>query len=110
MEGKTFSQLPAPGRPGAGGGARPGRPAAPLEAGPKTVVDPALRQGSATVVPPWCDGEQLMSKSHRPVADGQRGLDKGDRGRWLRWLCSPLVLKAVIAVARLLYELLRLKH
>jgi hypothetical protein len=58
-----------------------------------------------------------MCKKHMPVTDRQRGSDrvvkrKGpsrepQRGR-LSWFCNPLVLKAGIATARIIYELLRI--
>ena len=41
-----------------------------------------------------------------PVADGRRGSRRDERTRSrLRWLCNPLVLKTVIALARLGYAL-----
>jgi hypothetical protein len=51
---------------------------------------------------------------HKPVADRRRGSKRGVRkktGR-LGWLCNPEVLKAVIALARFGYELVRvfLRH
>ena len=58
-----------------------------------------------------------MHKNCGPVADRRRGpkrvvKDKkppdGHPKGFLRWLCNPLVLKAVIALARLIYELIRL--
>jgi len=46
---------------------------------------------------------------HWPVANGRRGSRREARkkGR-LRWLCNPLVLRTIIALARLFYELARI--
>ena len=51
----------------------------------------------------------MDNDDHEPVADRRRGSKRGVRkktGR-LGWLCNPEVLKAVIALARLGYELVR---
>ena len=43
------------------------------------------------------------------VADRRRGRKQvASKKGWLGWLCNPLVLKAIIAVARMLYELARI--
>jgi hypothetical protein len=49
-----------------------------------------------------------MEESKRPGTDGQRRSDKRSGRRWLRWLCSPSVLKKVIALGQLVYQLVRL--
>lgn len=55
-----------------------------------------------------------MDVDHEPVADRQRGSKRGVRKKTSRlgWLCNPQVLKAVIALARLGFELVRvfLRH
>jgi len=50
----------------------------------------------------------MLLDDHRPVADRRRGSRREARkkGR-LRWLCNPLVLRTIIALARLGYELAR---
>jgi hypothetical protein len=56
------------------------------------------------------EGKFVDEENHEPVADGRRGSSRGARkkkGR-LRWRCNPLVLKVVIALARLFYELARI--
>lgn len=47
------------------------------------------------------------------VTDRRRGRKRiASKKGWLGWLCNPLVLKAIIAVARAIYELARvfLRH
>jgi hypothetical protein len=60
-------------------------------------------------IPSWRDGEQAdMSNDDddRPVADRRRGSRRDEhKGGRLHWLCNPLVLKAVIALARFGYAL-----
>lgn len=54
-----------------------------------------------------------MDEDHKPVADRRRGSKRDAPNKsWLSWLCNPQVLKAVIALARLGYELVRvfLRH
>jgi len=52
----------------------------------------------------------MSTRNYRPVADGRRGSKRDARkGKaWLGWLRNPLVLKAVIALARFGYELARI--
>jgi hypothetical protein len=51
----------------------------------------------------------VSSYDKQSVADGRRGSSKRKtKESWLRPLCSPLVLKLVLASARLLYELVKL--
>lgn len=55
----------------------------------------------------------LNDEDNRPVVDGRRGSRRGpSKGSWFRWLCNPLVLKAIIASARFGYELVQvvLRH
>jgi len=51
-----------------------------------------------------------MDVDHEPVADRRRGSKWGVRKKTSRlgWLCNPQVLKAVIALARLGFELVPL--
>lgn len=50
-----------------------------------------------------------MSKRKWPVTDRQRGTENsGGRGRYLRWLCNPLVWRTLIALARLIDQAIRL--
>lgn len=53
-----------------------------------------------------------MSKITRSVADRRRGLRRVTSRSWLRWLCNPLVLKMITALAQAFCELLQLlcKH
>ena len=55
----------------------------------------------------------LEDDDDRPVADRRRGSrrEAQKKGR-LRWLCNPLVLRTIIALARLFCELARvvLRH
>ncbi len=50
-----------------------------------------------------------MDVDHKPVADRRRGPKRGVRKKTSRlgWLCNPEVLKAIIALARLGFELVR---
>ena len=48
----------------------------------------------------------MSNYDSRPVADQQRGSRRrAVKGAGLHWLCNPPVLKAIIALARLAYEL-----
>jgi hypothetical protein len=58
-----------------------------------------------------------MSEDYRPVANRQRGPKRITRSKRPRlgpvkgfwsWSCNPLMLKAVIATARLIYEVLHI--
>lgn len=49
-----------------------------------------------------------MEPSKRPVADRQWRSDKRGGRRWLRWLCNASVWKSAIALAKLIYQFLRL--
>ena len=58
-----------------------------------------------------------MCKEHMPVTERRRGSKwvadkkrppKGPRKGIIGWFCNPLVLRLVIASARIIYELLRI--
>jgi hypothetical protein len=45
----------------------------------------------------------------RPVIDRQRGTENsGGKGRYLRWLCNPLVWRTLVGLGRLVLEAYRL--
>lgn len=56
-----------------------------------------------------------MDTDYRPVAERRQGSKRvAGKARsprrnkgWLSWLCNPLVLKTIIALARVAYELIR---
>ena len=84
------------------------RTAAPLDTGLKNRCHPALRLAAPQRSRCGVMESKSMKTLNRPVADRQRGSKRRGRKSWLRWLCNPLVLKALIALAKLFAEVVQL--
>jgi hypothetical protein len=88
-------------------------------AGARLAVSPRTGTGlnpSSTLRSVWAGavsngaGGEMESElmKNRLAADGRRRSKRKVQVGWYRLLCNPLVLKAVIAVGRLIYELLHI--